>query len=251
MFSELKRSLFAYLPPSWRHPLVEVKNALWGGWKHETYAHFGEDAFVNAFFRNKKKGFYVDIGAHHPKRYSNTALLYQRGWWGINVDPDSHLIKSFYRDRKDDINLNIGVALHEDTLVLHRFSDPAVNTFSQENADRLKQKKWLKEISPQHILVKPLSSVLDEHVGSKCSIDFLNIDVEDLDLEVLQSNNWNAYRPILIAVEDRFFDPREFNKSEIYNFLVERDYIFMAYMGLTLIMVDRAHVDAWLEKRGV
>lgn len=77
-----RHKILKRIPPSWRHRVVELKNRIWGGWRHHYYSHCGEDVFVDAYFRNKKQGFYVDVGAHHPKRYSNTALLYERGGGG-------------------------------------------------------------------------------------------------------------------------------------------------------------------------
>jgi hypothetical protein len=77
-----------------------------------SYSQDGEDRVLQSFFetRNKYKGFYVDIGAHHPYRFSNTAIFYAKGWSGINIEPTPTLIQAFYKYRKRDINLNIGIA---------------------------------------------------------------------------------------------------------------------------------------------
>lgn len=238
-----------YIPPSLRHQVVELKNLFWGGYKEVTYAHCGEDVIIDYFFFHQKKGFYVDVGAHHPKRYSNTARLYARGWRGINIDPDSSLIKVFDRQRKHDINVNVGVAKVSGALTLHRFSDPAVNTFSEENAARLRSHKWLSEIATETIKVRPLREILDEHLPADTTIDFLNIDVEDLDFEVVQSNDWVKYHPTLVAIEDRFFDLLAPTDSQIYNFFTQNGYVFMGYAGLTHLFVDRRHLEAQKQAR--
>lgn len=216
---------------------------LWGGYKEVTYAHCGEDVIVDYFFFHHKQGFYVDVGAHHPKRYSNTARLYERGWRGINIDPDSSLMKVFQKQRKRDINLNVGVAKEPGELTLHRFSDPAVNTFSEENAARLRGNKWLSEIAVEKIQVRPLRDILDEYMPANTKIDFLNVDVEDLDFEVVQSNDWGKYRPTFVAIEDRFFDLLSPKDSQIYSFFTENGYVFMGYVGLTHLFVNKHYLE--------
>lgn len=238
-----RHSLLQAIPPAWRHRIVELKNSVWGGWRHHFYSHFGEDAFIDAYFRHKKHGFYVDVGAHHPKRYSNTALLYERGWRGINVEPDGHLISAFRRQRPNDINIQAGAGAREATIDFHRFSDPAVNTFSTENAERLKEKKWLKEVAVEKVKVRTLANILNENLPHDVSIDFLNVDVEDLDLEVLMSNDWSKFRPTLIAVEDRFFKLLHKDTSDIFKFLTNHNYVFMAKLGLTLIFINKETLE--------
>jgi len=237
--SKFRHQLLKYLPARWRHKAVELKNKIWGGWRHHYYSHCGEDVFVDSYFRNKKQGFYVDVGAHHPKRYSNTALLYERGWYGINIEPNSHAIKLFSKQRSRDINIHYGVGEREDVAEFHKFSDPAVNTFSMENSVRLKNKKWLTEVSVEKVRIRPLSAILDEFLPINTKIDFLDIDVEDLDIEVLRSNNWQKFRATLVAVEDRFFDILNPPNSPIYKYLLGQNYVYMAKIGLTLIFVDK------------
>jgi hypothetical protein len=79
--------------------------------------------------KKKTKGFYIDVGAHHPFRFSNTALFYKKGWQGINIEPDPSLIKNFNKYRTRDINLNFGVANEEKDLNFFIFNEPAFNTF--------------------------------------------------------------------------------------------------------------------------
>lgn len=238
IMTSIRNIILAALPSSWRRHAVELKNMFWGGWRHHYYSHCGEDVVIDAYFRGTPIGFYVDVGAHHPRRYSNTALLYERGWRGINIDADQQAMDLFKARRPDDINICSGVAEHEGTLELHRFSDPAVNTFSSENAARLRKKAWLDEVAVEHVPVQPLASILAAHLPPGTAIDFLNVDVEDLDLEVLRSHDWATYRPRLVAVEDRFYDPRVPEKSPTYMYLKDRNYIFLAYIGLTLLFVD-------------
>lgn len=74
-----------------------------------SYSQNGEDILLEAIFYKQQKGFYVDVGAHHPIKYSNTFLLYKRGWRGINIDAMPGSMKTFAKYRKGDINIECGV----------------------------------------------------------------------------------------------------------------------------------------------
>lgn len=72
---------------------------------NKSFAQDGEDLFLMSYFSERKEGFYVDIGAHHPLRFSNTAWAYKIGWHGINVEPNIDAINLFHEYRKRDIEL--------------------------------------------------------------------------------------------------------------------------------------------------
>ena len=74
-----------------------------------SYSQKGEDLLMYKFFHNKQNGFYVDIGAFHPSRLSNTKYFYDKGWHGINIEPHPQRIKEFEKERKRDINLEMGI----------------------------------------------------------------------------------------------------------------------------------------------
>jgi len=63
----------------------------------KSYSQDGEDVVLASFYENMKnyRGFYVDIGAHHPVRFSNTWMFYKNGWKGINIDPTPGSMKAF------------------------------------------------------------------------------------------------------------------------------------------------------------
>ena len=75
-----------------------------------SYSIEGEDRIVRTLlWRKHDKGFYVDVGAHHPFRFSNTYLFYTQGWSGINIDATPGSMKAFNKYRPRDINLEVGV----------------------------------------------------------------------------------------------------------------------------------------------
>lgn len=230
----LKEALLRLCPPAYRQALVDLKNSFWGQYRQTHYSQFGEDVIVAALLR-EKNGFFVDVGANHPRRYSNTFLLYRRGWRGINIDPNAEAMRSFERSRPHDINLTAGVARTKSSLTFYRFSDPAYNTFSKEAADSASSKSWLAPLPSQEIEVYPLAELLRRHVPHGTRIDFLSVDVEGLDLEVLESNDWETFAPRVIAVEDHGFDAANPEHSPIYIYLCGQGYSLRAWVGPSLI----------------
>ena len=75
-----------------------------------SYSQEGEDLVLHRLFEGQATGIYVDVGAHHPFRFSNTCLLHTRGWRGINIDATPGSMAQFQRFRPRDVNLELGVA---------------------------------------------------------------------------------------------------------------------------------------------
>lgn len=213
--------------------LMDFKNKIFGNFKQEYFSQTGEDIIIKQIFKKKKNGVYVDVGAYHPKHYSNTHLLHKKGWIGINIDPNPQSIKFFQSQRPKDINLNYGISLIPKILSYHKFSHPSCNTFSEEQAEIQKNKEWLEYLGKDEVECKPLSHILDEHL--KTEIDLLSIDVEGFDLEVLESNNWYKYAPEVIIIEGHGFDPDNPKNYDIYNFLNQKGYSLHGFTGLSLI----------------
>jgi FkbM family methyltransferase len=186
----------------------------------QSYSQCGEDMILDVIF-GKKKGFYIDVGANNPVEQSNTMYLYKKGWSGINIDATPGSMKRFNRLRKRDINLEIAISSEEKSLTFYMFNPSFYNTFekriSVEYKDRL--------IGVKEIKTTPLSKVLDKHLGDKI-IDFLTIDVEGYDLDILKSNNWEKYRPKVVLIEFLCYSQGEIT-SNIHDFLVSCGYKFL------------------------
>ena len=167
-----------------------------------SYSQEGEDRILARIFEQKARGFYVDVGAHHPIFLSNTYLFYERGWRGINLDAAPGSMAAFKLQRPDDINLEMAIGEKPGSLMFHIFNDPALSTFNARVAkERDGVGTWrVVEIKP--IEVRTLAQVLEEYLPAGKSIDYLSVDVEGLDLPVLRSNDWNRFRPEYILAED-------------------------------------------------
>ena len=205
------------------------------------YSQEGEDTILERIFDGKNNGFFVDVGAHHPKRFSNTYLLYLKGWRGINIEPMPGIKKKFDRIRPKDINLALGISEKARELTYHIFNETALNTFSEKEAtikDGSNNGKYhlLKKLK---IATLPLAEVLKKYLPAKQEIDFMTIDVEGLDLEVIKSNDWNKYRPKIVLTEDLnryYFEDME--KSEIYQLMKENGYKLLTKTYNTLFFED-------------
>ena len=169
-----------------------------------SYSQFGEDLLLQGFLGDKwswnYKGFWVDIGAHHPSNLSNTKAFYLNGWRGINVDASSDAINAFNQKRKRDINVNVGIGLEAGILDYYRLSLSPMNTFSKEFAEKA-IKDGVKLLEIVKVPVITMRELLDKYLPSKQHIDFFSIDCEGLDLSILQSNDWSLYRPDYILIE--------------------------------------------------
>ena len=139
----------------------------------------------------------------------------------------------FETQRPKDIFLNQGVASELGELTYHEFKDPTLNSFSDEVYERNKNTFLNKQTVP----VKPLSSILDEHLPTGKQIDLMNIDVEGLDFEVLQSNDWEKYSPRVLVIEDHEFDPENPLESKILKFLKSKGYVLKANCLISLVLL--------------
>ena len=191
-----------------------------------SFSQDGEDILLASFYeRNRNyKGFFVDVGAHHPYSISNTAYFYRRGWKGINIEPTPDLFDSFLKKRKRDINLNYGIGNGE-TLTFYVFNKGNFNTFDSKLAEErvCSYSGELQIINTIEIKTHPLSEILDNYLPANTKIDLLTIDVEGLDYQVLLSNNWEKYIPefIFVECEESLSD---LSKDEIYLFLTQKNY---------------------------
>ena len=172
-----------------------------------SYSQFGEDVMLRGFLGYGEKwawnyqGFWVDIGAHHPTRLSNTKMFSRVGWRGINVDASTDAIAAFNRQRKRDINVNVGIGREEGTLEYFQMSASPMNTFSREFAEKAIASGAARLVKTVKVPVITLKTLLDQYLPKGQTIDFMSIDCEGLDLEILESNDWSRYCPEYILIE--------------------------------------------------
>lgn len=225
------RSLAKQLLPPFAKSLVRrgLQFMEWDPWQQKSWSQDGEDQILRRLFESDLTGFYVDVGAHHPMRFSNTYLFYRRGWRGINIDAMPGSMAAFAKHRPRDINLEVGVGAIEGNEPYHMFHEPAFNGFSKE----LSEVRGV-SANPQTVLavkalkVFPMSTLLDVHLPSGQPITFMSIDVEGRDFEVLQSNDWDRYRPRVVLIEMLGSNLGEIGDSQIGSFMLGKGYVAFA-----------------------
>lgn len=192
------------------------------------YSQCGEDIILEQLISLgiiPQKGFFIDVGAYHPFAGSNTFKLYKRGWQGINIDPNPTCAPLFKKFRARDTNLSIGISKEPGAMVYYIIKDDSsMNTFSRENLvalDMLKQVTKTMEIETVR-----LSEIINNYVPKGENIDFLNIDAEGYEMEVLGSMDWDGKHPKLIALEQN-------NAFGLEDILASNSNLFLKGMGYT------------------
>ena len=186
------------------------------------YGEFGEDVFINRILKSINSGKYVDVGCYHPFKGSLTVDLYKKGWTGINIDISKTSIDLFNLIRTKDINLNIAVSNFDGET--HYYENSPIN---QQNS-LIKSNESQKTVK---IKCKKLNTILEENNLNK--FEYLNIDVEGNELNVVKGLDLVKYKPNLITIENNNLLIEDYIKSEIYNLLKDRNYDFIGKSGVT------------------
>ena len=203
--------------------------AYWDPWINRSWSQECEDQILRRVFEKKENGFYIDVGAHHPRRFSNTYLFYIQGWNGLNIDAMPGSMSSFNQDRPRDINIEVGIGLSECQLDYYVFNEPALNGFSKELSDARHDPNSAYQINEIiKVNVFPLSVVLENNLPKGQDIDFMSVDVEGLDFEVLKSNDWTKYRPKILLVEILNSSLHDIEESSIGRLMNDVGYVIYA-----------------------
>lgn len=191
----------------------------------KSYSQEGEDMILRRFFENKDVGFYIDVGAHHPKRFSNTYYFYKKGWKGINIDAMPNSMKVFDKLRKRDINIEAAISNEKIILTYYEFNETALNGFSKPISLMRNELENYSIVDSYPITTKTLDEVLNTFIKEiPEEIDFITIDVEGFDFNVLRSLDLNKYRPGLILIEMLSETLEDIIYNEISFYLKKFDY---------------------------
>ncbi|WP_299017205.1 FkbM family methyltransferase [uncultured Polaribacter sp.] len=210
-----------------------------------SYSQSGEDLIIKYIFllRGINKPSYIDIGANDPFFINNTAIFYKNGSRGINIEANPYLIESFKKHRKNDINLNIGIGAKEDSLDFYIMNDVTLSSFSKDECESyIKTGKYNIEETKQ-INITTVETIINKY-SSGVFPDFLSLDAEGMDFDILKSINFKKSIPKVICVEAAEYSEvgTGARRSELIDFLVNKGYYEYANTNLNAIMVRK---DFW------
>ncbi len=210
-----------------------------------SYAQCGEDLIVDFLLTwklNIKNPTYLDIGAHHPHNLSNTYLFYKKGCRGVCIEPDPLLYDHIKKMRPKDININKGVGFNAENEVadFYIMESKALNTFSKEEAERMSRDENIGIVEIKKVELININTVLDNYFTNR-EVDFLSIDVEGLDLQILKSINFSAHKPKVICVETIAFTTSNkiIKQDDTVNFLLDNGYFCYADTSINSIFVRK------------
>lgn len=176
--------------------------------------------------------------------FSNTCFFYRRGWRGINIDPRPGSRELFDKFRPGDINLELGVAAQAGELHYFSFAEPAFNTFSAEQAERVEKRSRLEETT--RVQVVRLDDILERHGFTE--IDFLSVDVEGHEMEVLNSCRLSAVDVKVVVIEDLSLSLAEPGRSEVHQKLSGEGFRLEARLFASSLYIHENHLG--LIRRG-
>ena len=218
--------------------------------KKNYFSFSGVDIIVENIFKNKPKGFYIDVGCQNPIKNNNTYLLYKKGWTGINIDLDKDNIDLFNASRPKDLNINIAISndVKEVDLFFYHKKSP-INTIDKKTSEF--QKASVSMV--KKIKTDTLNNVISNSNFKENNFDLLSVDVEGHELQVLEGLNFDQHSPSIIIIEFLDLSVKKLEvknlsiqniiKSDVYKYLTSKNYILVNCIYSDLIFVKKSFRD--------
>jgi FkbM family methyltransferase len=214
------------------------------------YSFSGVDVIIKNIFRNKKKGFYVDVGCQNPIKNNNTYLLHKKGWFGLNIDLDKDNIDIFNISRPNDENINTAISnkVGQTDLYFYHKKSP-INTIDKTTSDF--QKANVSKI--KKIQTNTLNNILYNSKYKNNKINLLSVDVEGHELQVFEGLDFNLYKPDVIVVEVLDLNVKKLEiknlkienlfNTELYKFLISKNYVLVNCIYSDLVFINKDFRD--------
>lgn len=198
---------------------------------------YAQDIILRELFRHRRRGFYVDVGCYHPRKFSNTYALHRRGWHGVNVDLEEDKIRLFRMARPRDWSVVAAVSDAPGTARIYRNRAFGLQTTIDETLAR-RELGYREGAAGCEVVEVPARTLEDIVAGCPFAaepIDLLSIDAEGHDLQVLRSLDISRRRPEVIVVEEHASDIGAILAGELYRHLSTHGYRLHAWLAPSLI----------------
>lgn len=206
-----------------------------------TYGQNFEDVMLWRALKAIDEGFYVDVGAAWPEMHSVTKTFYDKGWRGLNIEPNPELHAELCRRRPRDINIQLAVSDREGEVELNLVPGTGLSTLDAGLARENARQGFAS--TPLQVACSTLALILRTHLPAGQEIHFLKVDVEGLERAVLSGNDWSVYRPWIVVVEST----RPLSQLESHQAwesgLIDAGYLFAYADGLNRFYVEKSHQD--------
>lgn len=201
-----------------------------------SYAQNYEDVMLWRALKHIENGFYIDVGAAWPDKHSVTKAFYDRGWCGINVEPNPIHHASLINQRSRDINLQFAVGASSGVLTMNLVGDTGLSTLDSVIAGQHQHGGW--GIVQQTVSVETLAKICSEHIPSGQEVHFLKVDVEGFEEQALRGHDWINFRPWIVLVEATLPMTQQESHGTWETILLEADYYFAYADGLNRFYVS-------------
>ncbi|MDO9250012.1 MAG: FkbM family methyltransferase [Hydrogenophaga sp.] len=206
-----------------------------------SYAQNFEDVMLWRALKHVENGFYIDVGAAWPDEDSVTKAFYERGWHGINIEPNPKLNKQLRACRPRDINLKLAVGDCEGTQTFNLVTETGLSTL--DDAIARKHQAAGRISSRQEVQVTTLASIWQEHVPLGQAVHFLKVDVEGFEEAALRGNIWPKNRPWVVVVEATLPMSQEESHGAWEPVLINAGYQLAYVDGLNRFYVAQEHSE--------
>lgn len=195
-----------------------------------SYAQNAEDVLLRRIFGEQSAGLYVDVGAYDPVSCSITKHFYDRGWRGVNVEPAPTSYARIAEARPRDTNVNVGISNRSGELRFFEFprEHAGLNTFAEEEAKKHRAAGYT--YIERIVQVITLRELCERHVQGP--IDFMSIDVEGHEREVIEGGDFRRFRPRALVVEATQPKTTITTHQRWEPLLLEAGYVYATFDGL-------------------